>query len=128
MARYKGFLETAVKGAAAIDKLKDGDKILISEGCTHHRQCEDIGTVKLPRLLKNYTKKNFIIETSSGNGFPEDLSPYSLVIHCGGCMLNAREVKYRMKFAIDCNVPFTNYGTAIAHMRGILKRSIFFIQ
>ncbi len=128
MARYKGFLETAVKGAAAIDKLKDGDKILISEGCTHHRQCEDIGTVKLPRLLNNYTKKNFIIETSSGNGFPEDLSPYSLVIHCGGCMLNAREIKYRMKFAIDCNVPFTNYGTAIAHMRGILKRSIFFIQ
>ncbi len=124
MARYKGFLETAVKGAAAIEYLKDGDRVLISEGCTHHRQCDDIGTVKLPRWLKKYTGKNLIIETSSGKGFPEDLSPYSLVIHCGACMLNEREVQYRRKFAADSDVPFTNYGTAIAYMKGILKRSI----
>lgn len=124
MARYKGFIETAVKGAAAIESLKDGDRVLISEGCTHHRQCDDIGTVKLPRWLKNYTGKNLIIETSSGKGFPEDLSPYSLVIHCGACMLNEREVQYRRNFAADSDVPFTNYGTAIAYMKGILKRSI----
>ncbi len=124
MARYKGFLETAVKGAAAIESLKDGDRVLISEGCTHHRQCDDIGTVKLPRWLKSYTGKNLIIETSSGKGFPEDLSPYSLVIHCGACMLNEREVQYRRNFAADSDVPFTNYGTAIAYMKGILKRSI----
>lgn len=124
MARYKGFLETAVKGAAAIEKLKNGDKVLISEGCTHHRQCEDIGTVKLPRWLKNYTGKDLIIETSSGKGFPDDLSEYSLIIHCGGCMLNEREIQYRRKFAEDSGVPFTNYGTAIAYMKGILKRSL----
>lgn len=128
MARYKGFLDEAVKGANAIDALGDGAKILISEGCTHHRQCNDIGTVKLPKLLKKYTGKNFVIETSSGKGFPDDLSPYSLVLHCGGCMLNAREMQYRMKFAVDSGVPFTNYGIAIAHMRGILKRSIFFMK
>lgn len=124
MARYKGFLEEAVSGAAAINHLKDGDRILISEGCTHHRQCEDIGTVKLPNWLKKYTGKELIIETSSGREFPEDLSPYALVIHCGGCMLNEREMKYRMKCAKDQQVPFTNYGTAIAYMQGILKRSI----
>lgn len=124
MARYKGFLESAVKGATAIEKLKNGDRVLISEGCTHHRQCNDIGTVKLPRLLKNYTGKEIIIETSSGKGFPDDLSPYSLVIHCGGCMLNEREVQYRRKFAEDNGVPFTNYGTAIAYMQGILKRTL----
>ena len=124
MARYKGFLKSAVKGAAAIDRLKDGDKVLISEGCTHHRQCDDIGTVKLPRWLKNYTGKELVFETSSGKGFPDDLSPYSLVIHCGGCMLNEREVQYRRKFAEDSEVPFTNYGTAIAYMQGILKRSL----
>ena len=124
MARYKGFLDTAVSGAAAIDSLQNGDRVLISEGCTHHRQCDDIGTVKLPRWLKEYTGKNIEIETSSGKGFPDDLSPYSLVIHCGGCMLNEREVKYRRKFAVDSEVPFTNYGTAIAYMKGILKRSI----
>ncbi len=128
MARYKGFLDEAVKGAKAIDSLGDGAKILISEGCTHHRQCNDIGTVKLPKLLKKYTGKNFVIETSSGKGFPDDLSEYSLVLHCGGCMLNAREMQYRMKFAVDSGVPFTNYGIAIAHMRGILKRSIFFME
>ena len=124
MARYKGFLDEAVQGAAAIRQLKDGDRVLISEGCTHHRQCDDIGTVKIPRWLKNYTGKNLIIETSSGREFLEDLSPFSLIIHCGGCMLNGREMKYRMKCAKDQHIPFTNYGIAIAHMQGILERSI----
>lgn len=124
MARYKGFLDTAVKGIEAIDKLKDGDTILISEGCTHHRQCGDIGTIKIPAWLKKYTGKNFNIETSSGGDFPEDLSKYALILHCGGCMLNEREVMYRMKCANDAGVPFTNYGTAIAKMKGILERSI----
>ena len=121
MARYKGFLETAVAGAAAIERLQDGDRVLISEGCTHHRQCDDIGTVKLPNWLRKYTGKDIVIETSSGKGFPEDLSPYKLVIHCGGCMLNEREMRYRRQFAEDSGVPFTNYGTAIAYMNGILK-------
>ncbi len=124
MARYKGFLETAVKGAAAIDNLNDGDKVLIAEGCTHHRQCDDIGTVKIPRWLKARTQKDIIIETASGKGFPDDLSPYKLIIHCGGCMLNEKEVSYRRKFAEDSGVPFTNYGTAIAYMQGILKRTL----
>ena len=124
MARYKGFLETAVKGVCAIDRLKDGDKVLISEGCTHHRQCDDIGTVKIPTWLKQYTGKYLIIETSSGIGFPEDLSEYALIIHCGGCMLNEREVLYRMNHAMDEGVPFTNYGIVIAYMKGILARSI----
>lgn len=124
MARYKGSLETAIKGVAAIDKLKDGDRILISEGCTHHRQCDDIGTVKIPRWLKEYTGKELVIETSSGRDFPQKLSEYSLIIHCGGCMLNEKEVKYRIKCAIESNVPFTNYGITIAYMHGILKRSI----
>ena len=124
MARFKGYLDTAVHGVAALDQLQDGDKILISEGCTHHRQCDDIGTVKLPRWLKQYTGKDLIIETSSGTEFPEDLTGYALVIHCGGCMLNEREVRYRMKCAVDQGVPFTNYGIAIAQMKGILKRSI----
>ena len=124
MARSKGLLETAVRGAAAIDSLRDGDTVLISEGCTHHRQCEDIGTVKLPRWLRRHTGRDIRIETSSGSEFPEDLSPYRLVIHCGGCMLPAREVLYRMKCAGDQGVPMTNYGIAIAHMQGILKRSV----
>ena len=124
MARYKGFLETAVKGAAAIEQLQDGDKVLISEGCTHHRQCDDIGTVKLPNWLRRYTGKELILETSSGKGFPEDLSPYKLVIHCGGCMLNEREMRYRRQFSEDSGVPFTNYGTAIAYMNGILRRTL----
>ncbi|MBQ1250640.1 MAG: [Clostridia bacterium] len=124
MARYKGLLETAVKGAAAIDTLEDGDTILIAEGCTHHRQCEDIGTVKLPRLLRKYTGKEIKIETASGAGFPEDLSPYKLILHCGGCMLPGREVLYRMKCAEDQGIPMSNYGTAIAYMQGILPRSI----
>ena len=124
MARYKGLLEMAVRGASAIRSLKDGDTVLISEGCTHHRQCEDIGTVKLPRMLKAFTGKDLQFRFTSGNEFPEDLSPYSLVIHCGGCMLPGREVLYRMKCAADQNVPITNYGIAIAAVQGILKRSI----
>ena len=124
MARYKGLLETAVRGAAAIWSLNDGDKVLISEGCTHHRQCEDIGTVKLPRMLRKVTGKDITFETSSGSDFPEDLSGYKLVIHCGGCMLPGREVLYRMKCAADQNVPITNYGIALACMQGILERSI----
>lgn len=124
MARYKGFLREAVQGVNAIGRLKDGDTILISEGCTHHRQCNDIGTVKLPRWLKQFTKKDINIETSSGTGFPEDLTKYALILHCGGCMLTEREVRYRMKCAVDQNIPFTNYGIAIAYMKGILKRSL----
>ncbi|MGN0477164.1 MAG: [FeFe] hydrogenase H-cluster maturation GTPase HydF [Ruminococcus sp.] len=127
MARFKGFLETAVKGANSISKLKDGDRVLIAEGCTHHRQCEDIGSVKIPKWLGEYTKKNLEITLVSGTEYPEDLSPYSLVIHCGGCMLNTREMQYRMNHTIEQRVPFTNYGTAIAYLHGILERSIEFI-
>lgn len=123
MARYKGFLKTALKGAEAIDALPDHAKILIAEGCTHHRQCEDIGTVKLPKWLKEYTGKEPEFMFTSGHGYPEDLNQYDLVIHCGACMLNDQEVANRMNKAIDAGVPFTNYGTAIAHMNGILKRS-----
>ena len=124
MARFKGFLRTAVNGANMLDSLKDGDKILISEGCTHHRQCDDIGTVKLPKWIKEYSGKEVIIEHSSGGDFPMDLQEYALIIHCGGCMLNNREVQSRMKRTENQNVPFTNYGTAIAKMKGILERSI----
>ncbi len=124
MARYKGFLESAVKGAARIKDLRDGDTVLISEGCTHHRQCGDIGSVKLPAWLKKYTGKSLNIELSSGRDFPEDLSGYALVIHCGGCMLNEREMLHRKNIAEAAGVPFTNYGTAIACMNGILKRSL----
>lgn len=128
MARYKGFLQIAVEGVRAIDSLKDGDRVLIAEGCTHHRQCDDIGTVKIPRFLKKYTGKDVMIETASGTGFPEDLTPYALVIHCGGCMLNEREVLRRMRFAKRQGVPVTNYGIAIAQMKGILARSIAPVQ
>lgn len=124
MARYKGFLEGAVQGVAAIETLQDRDKVLICEGCTHHRQCEDIGTVKIPRWLRQHTGKELELVHTSGKDFPEDLSPYRLVIHCGGCMLNEREVAYRQKCAADAGIPFTNYGIAIAYMTGILKRSI----
>lgn len=124
MARYKGFLEGAVQGVAAIETLQDGDKVLICEGCTHHRQCEDIGTVKILRWLRQHTGKELELVHTSGKDFPEDLSPYRLVIHCGGCMLNEREVAYRQKCAADAGIPFTNYGIAIAYMTGILKRSI----
>lgn len=123
-ARHKGSLNEALKGAFVLDLLKDGDKILISEGCTHHRQCGDIGTVKLPNWIKEYTGKELSYTFTSGTEFPEDLSQYALIIHCGGCMLNEREMKYRIQCAKDQKVPITNYGTAISHMKGILKRSI----
>jgi [FeFe] hydrogenase H-cluster maturation GTPase HydF len=123
-ARYKGLLAEAVKGAAALDRLQDGDTVLISEGCTHHRQCDDIGRVKLPRWIRNYTGKQLNFTFTSGKEFVDDLTGYQLVVHCGGCMLNEREVKYRQKCAVDQNVPITNYGTIIAYMQGILKRSI----
>ncbi len=123
-ARYKGDLEMTVQGAAAIEKLQDGDKVLISEGCTHHRQCDDIGSVKIPFWLKEYTQKQLEIQTSSGTEFPEDLSQYKMIIHCGGCMLNEREMKYRQKCARDQGIPITNYGIAIAYMQGILRRSV----
>ena len=122
--RYKGDLTAAVHGAAQLDKLKDGDKILISEGCTHHRQCNDIGTVKMPNWVKNYTGKDVTFDFTSGRDFPEDLSEYALVIHCGGCTLNNREMQSRTRHAADCNVPMTNYGIAIAQMHGILRRSV----
>jgi len=124
MARYKGVLKTAVKGAKIIDSLVEGDKILIAEGCTHHRQCDDIGTVKLPRWIKNYTQKQFDFHFTSGGEYPDQLSEYKLVVHCGGCMLNDREMKYRQKCSEDLQVPFTNYGILIAYMQGILKRSV----
>ena len=123
-ARLKGNLKTAAAGAAALDKLKDGDKILISEGCTHHRQCDDVGTVKLPRWIRNYTGKELGFEYSSGREFPEDVTKYSLIVHCGGCMLNEREMRYRQKCAADQEIPITNYGIAIAYMQGILKRCV----
>ena len=123
-ARFKGNLKTAAAGAAAIDRLKDGDKILISEGCTHHRQCDDIGTVKLPRWIRNYTGKDLEFEYSSGRDFPEDVTKYNLIVHCGGCMLNEREMRYRQKCALDQEIPITNYGIAIAYMQGILKRCV----
>ena len=123
-ARFKGNLKTSAAGAAALDRLKDGDKILISEGCTHHRQCDDIGTVKLPRWIRNYTGKELEFEYSSGRDFPEDVTKYSLIVHCGGCMLNEREMRYRQKCALDQEIPITNYGIAIAYMQGILKRCV----
>lgn len=123
-ARYKGNLWGAVKGAYKLDSLNDGDKILISEGCTHHRQCGDIGTVKLPGWISEYTSKKFELEFTSGRDFPEDLSKYSLIIHCGGCMLTEREMQYRVRQAEDAGVPITNYGMVIAHTHGILKRSL----
>ena len=124
MARYKGVLKTAVKGAKVIDELKVGDRILISEGCTHHKQCDDIGSVKLPRWIKNYTQKQFDFHFTSGTEYPDDLAEYKLVVHCGGCMLNDREMKYRQKCSEDADVPFTNYGILIAYMQGILTRSV----
>lgn len=124
MARYKGNLEHAVRGVTALDRLEDGDTVLISEGCTHHRQCDDIGTVKIPRWIREYTGKDIKIETTSGTEFPDDLTPYRLIIHCGGCMLNEREMKYRLSCAADQNVPMTNYGILIAYVKGILKRSV----
>ena len=124
MARYKGNLEQAVRGVTALDELEDGDMVLISEGCTHHRQCDDIGTVKIPRWIREYTGKDVQIVTSSGTEFPDDLKKYKLIIHCGGCMLNEREMKYRLSCAADQGVPMTNYGIMIAYVKGILKRSV----
>lgn len=122
--RYKGDLVSAVKGAAALNTLKDGDTVLISEGCTHHRQCGDIGTVKLPAMIKKYTGKDINFKFTSGTEFPENLSEYALVIHCGGCMLNEREMQYRTRQTLDSGIPITNYGVAMAYMNGILKRSL----
>ncbi|MCR4645032.1 MAG: [FeFe] hydrogenase H-cluster maturation GTPase HydF [Oscillospiraceae bacterium] len=123
-ARYKGDLATVVRGAAALDKLRGGDKVLLSEGCTHHRQCNDIGTVKLPRWISDHAGCQPEFCWSSGTGFPRDLSEYALVVHCGACMLPPREVQFRQSIAAEQNVPFTNYGTAIAHCHGILRRSL----
>ena len=123
-ARYKGNLKTVVNGARTLDTLEDGDTILISEGCTHHRQCDDIGTVKLPRWIQNHTGKHLNFEFTSGTEFPLELGKYKLIVHCGGCTLNEREMKYRIKCAEDAGIPMTNYGTAIAYMQGILERSI----
>lgn len=124
MARYKGLLDDAVCGVAAIDSLRDGDVVLIAEGCTHHRQCGDIGSVKIPKWLLEYTGKDLAFKTVSGTEYPDDLSPYALVVHCGGCMLNEREVSSRAKNTVDQNVPITNYGTMIAFVHGILGRSL----
>lgn len=123
-ARYKGNLATAVQGVTALNSIEDGDKILIGEGCTHHRQCDDIGTVKLPRWIKEYTGKNPEFIFTSGTEFPLDLSPYKMIIHCGGCMLNELEMQYRIKCAVDQNIPITNYGITIAYINGILKRTV----
>ena len=123
-ARYKGELEALVEGAKKLDSLKDGDKVLISEGCTHHRQCNDIGTVKMPGWIKNHSGKDIEFAFTSGGEFPENLSEYALVVHCGGCMLNEREMKNRQERANSQKIPMVNYGMAIAHMNGILKRSL----
>ncbi len=123
-ARYKGDLESTVQGVGVLDRLEEGARILISEGCTHHRQCDDIGTVKIPRWIEEYTGKHFQYEWSSGTEFPENLKGYSLIVHCGGCMLNEREMKYRQKLAKEQGVPMTNYGILIAHTQGILRRSL----
>ena len=123
-ARYKGELESLVRGAAKLSALQDGDKVLISEGCTHHRQCNDIGTVKLPGWIRDYTSKDLTFEFTSGGTFPEDLSPYALVVHCGGCMLNEKAMAHRMDTARAQGVSMVNYGVAIACMHGILARSL----
>ena len=123
-ARQRGFLNAAIEAVKALPTLKDDDKLLICEGCTHHRQCDDIGTVKIPRWLMQNTGKHFEFEWTSGTGFPDDLTPYSMVIHCGACMLNPREVTYRMNCALDQGIPFINYGILIAALHGVLERSI----
>ncbi len=123
-ARYKGWLDVTVRGTEKLWSLKDGDKVLISEGCTHHRQCEDIGTVKIPSWIREFTGADVKFVFTSGQEFPADLSEYAMVIHCGGCTLTDREMKYRLKCAQDQNVPITNYGMSIAYMNGILERSL----
>lgn len=123
-ARYKGELETQLKGIAALSSIEDSDRILIAEGCTHHRQCGDIGTCKMPEWIRNYTGKKPVFEFTSGTEFPDDVSSYKMVVHCGGCMLNEREMKYRIACCQDQGVPITNYGILIAQVTGILKRSL----
>lgn len=123
-ARYKGDLATVVSGASHLDKLQDGDKILISEGCTHHRQCKDIGTVKIPGWIKDYSGKNVEFQFTSGTEFPENTSDFALIVHCGGCMLNEKEMKSRIERSVQNGTPITNYGIAIAQMHKILKRSV----
>ena len=123
-ARYKGELETQLKGVTALSSIEDGDRILIAEGCTHHRQCGDIGTCKMPEWIRNYTGKKPVFEFTSGTEFPDDVSSYKMVVHCGGCMLNEREMKYRIACCQDQGVPITNYGILIAQVTGILKRSL----
>ena len=122
--RYKGELETQLKGIAALSSIEDGDRILIAEGCTHHRQCGDIGTCKMPEWIRNYTGKKPVFEFTSGTEFPDDVSSYKMVVHCGGCMLNERDMKYRIACCQDQGVPITNYGILIAQVTGILKRSL----
>lgn len=124
MARYKGVLAPAIEGVAVLDTLRDGDRVLITEGCTHHRQCDDIGTVKIPRWVRQYTGVDVKFEFSTGGDFPEDLTPYRLVIHCGACMLTDREMRYRRRHADEQKIPMTNYGIVIAYVQGILKRSL----
>jgi [FeFe] hydrogenase H-cluster maturation GTPase HydF len=124
MARYKGELTRLVEGAEKLSNLSDGSRVLISEGCTHHRQCNDIGTVKLPKLIRKYTGKEIDLKFTSGREFPSDLSGYDLIVHCGGCMLNDKEMQRRVKAAVDAGVPIVNYGVAIAKMNGILDRSL----
>ncbi|MBQ6661626.1 MAG: [Lachnospiraceae bacterium] len=124
MARHKGFLESAVRGIRALREIRDGDRILMAEGCTHHRQCNDIGTVKIPNWLRKFSGREIVIETCSGRDFPEDLTPYRAVIHCGGCMLTEAMLTARREQAHRQGVPFTNYGTAIAYMTGALERSL----
>ena len=126
-ARFKGVLTPAMQAAQALEALPAGSRILISEGCTHHRQCNDIGTVKLPKWIQSYTQKTFQFDFSSGNSFPEDLSPYQLIVHCGGFMLNQREMESRDARAVSQGVPYTNYGVLIAYLNGILKRSLSFL-
>lgn len=123
-ARYKGELSDLVQGAKVLEELQDGDRILMAEGCTHHRQCDDIGTVKIPAWIREYTKKEILIETSSGNSFPKDLSSYKMIVHCGACTLNEKEMKSRMERAKEQKIPMVNYGILIAYMNGILKRSL----
>ena len=123
-ARYKGDLPTLIQGAAALSSLQDGDKVLISEGCTHHRQCGDIGTVKMPAWIEGFSGAKPEYAFTSGGEFPADLSSYKVVVHCGGCMLNEAEMTHRIRTASEAGVPMVNYGIAIAHMHGILKRSL----
>ena len=123
MARYKGELDWQMSGAESIDSLEDGDRVLVAEGCTHHRQCDDIGTVKLPRLIRRYTGKDIELDSTSGHGYPKDLSRYKMIFHCGSCMLGENEVRARVGLAREQNIPITNYGMAIAYMNGILNRA-----